>query len=361
MTTMQIRTLVLCAGAAAAVANAQPVNTVLPGGGWSWQPIGGGTYDTGTVGTKRGGSNGQLVGPFNDTSFGIMDEPNTPWFDDSDLSGQQYVQSQIFGNIGTNGAPGFRNFNTGYQGTLAGTNFPNSTNERRSVTLNHWNNPNPDVGGLATFGQVVFVPVSARFTGGIGFGADEMTVRIIGGVGGGTSKFDINSRIDASWSTTALGGITNANNRIQMLSATQLFDPGPGFGFYDAPIGYGVALGAGQIDIFRAGSVFDQGVNIGGTGQGIPVNSVGVGLSDDYNVLSSILQNGSAFTITYDASAQVSLSRVFGNADARANIGPGFEGTARLVVEWQAFRAIPTPGAAAVLGLAALAAGRRRR
>jgi MYXO-CTERM domain-containing protein len=341
---------------------ATPVNTTLPGG-FSWQPIPGGTYDTGTVGTSRGGFNGQQNGPFQDTSYGVMDEPGTPWFTGGDQSSQQYVQQQLFGNFGTSSPPGpggFRFYNFGYGSTAAGSNFPSTGTERRGVSLNHWNNPFPDAGGVATFGQVVYVPVSATLVVGQGFGADEMLLKGIGGNGGGTSKFDITSQITSSWTTAAFGGINNLNNRIVLGSSVEFFDPGV-IGNYDMPFGFGVGLAAGQISLSNFGTVADEGQVVGFAGQGIPTNSTGVGLSDSYNVLSTLLQDGSSFNLTFDGSASVAISRVFGNADARASMGPGMEGNARLVVQWAAFQAVPTPGAAGLFGLALLGVGRRRR
>ncbi|MBY0311336.1 MAG: hypothetical protein K2W85_04650 [Phycisphaerales bacterium] len=343
-----------------------PVNTTLPGG-WSWQPLAGGTYDTGLQGTPRGGFNTQANPPFQDTSYGVMNESGTPWFTGGDLTAQQYTQTQLFGNFGTGSPPGpsgARFYNFGYQSTAAGSNFPSTAAERRSVNVNHWNNPFPDAGGVASLNQVVYVPVSASLTVGQGFGADEMQILAIGGGNGQTSRFRADANIRSSWNTSAFGGLVNNNNVVNVNGITTVNDPGSAFGFYNVPWGFGSPLANGQVDLFRAGSsgfVLDQGVNIGGPGQGIPVNSVGVGLSDTYNVLSSILQNGSSFSITFDSSAEIFLSREFGNADARASMGPGMEGNVRLVVEWQAFRAVPTPGAAMLLGLGGLVAGRRRR
>ena len=328
-----------------ALGSAQPVNTTLPPG-WSWQPAGSATYDTGLVGTKRGGFNGQTTPPFNDTSFGVMDEPGTPWFDDSDLTAQQYVQKQMFGNFGTSSPPGpsgFRFFNFGYQMTGFGSNFPNTAIENRTITLNHWNNPNPDAGGVAIAGQVVNVPTSATFTGGLGFGADELIVKAIGGNNGGTTRVVVGLTISGIWQTAAFGGIQNLDNAIFLTVRTTFNDPGPAFGNYDMPIGFGVGLGDGQIDRVHSGTVLDQNVNVGVPGQGIAANSTGFGFNDSYNVLPSILQDGSSFLVAFSANALTDLSRTFGFADARASAGPGLEGNARLVVEYQTWRATP-PG-----------------
>lgn len=351
--------LVVASGAAIA----QPTNTTLPGG-WTWQAIPGGIYDTGTVGTKRGGFNGQTTGPFNDTSFGIMDEQGTPWFDGSDLSSQQYVQAQVFGNYGTSSPPGpsgTRFYNFGGNGTSAGQNFSSTTSESRSVSINNWNNPNPDAGGVATLGQVVYVPIAATLIVGQGFGADEMLLKAIGGNGGGTSRFQITSSINAQWSTSGFGGINNLFNGIVVGSEVTVFDPGA-LGNYDVAYGYGANnAGNGLISLNNFGTVRDNGQVVAFAGQGIPQNSVGAGLSDSYNVLASLLQDGSSVNFSFEASAGVAISRAFGNADARASMGPGMEGNVRLVVEWAAFQAVPTPGSLALAGLGGLLLARRRR
>jgi len=360
LVTRGVAAIVVCICAGSAVA--APTNTTLQSG-WTWQSLGSNTYDTGTVGTKRGGQNGQTTGPFTDTSFGVMNEQGTPWYDGSDLSAQQYVQNQVFGNYGTSSPPGpsgTRYYNFGGNGTGAGQNFSRATAERRSVTLNTWNNTNQDVGGVATYGQIVYVPVSARLVVGQGFGADEMLVKGIGGNGGGTSKFDITSQINASFTTSAFGGINNINNRIVLGSSTEFFDPGA-LGNYDMAYGFGVPLTAGQISLSNFGTVTDEGQVVGFAGQGLTPNSVGTGLSDTYNVLGSLLQDGSAFSLSFEATASVDISRVFGNADARVSMGPGMEGNARLIVEYQMFQAIPTPGSLALLAMGGLVAARRKR
>ncbi len=356
----------LSALAVAAAASATPTNTTLPGG-WSWQPLAGGTYDSGVVGTPRGGFDTQTVPPFLDTSYGVMNESGTPWFTGNDLSAQQYVQTQLFGNFGTGSPPGpsgSRFYNTGYQSTAPGSNFPSTAAERRSVSVNHWNNPFPDAGGVASLNQIIYVPVSASLVVGQGFGADEMQILAIGGGNGQTSRFRADANIRSSWATSAFGGLANANNVINVNGITTVNDPGSAFGFYNVPWGFGSPSASGQIDLFRAGGggfILDEGVNIGAPGQGIPANSIGVGLSDTYNVLSSILQDGSSFSITFDSSAEIFLSREFGSADARASMGPGMEGNARLIVQWAAFQAVPAPGSAALLALSGLLAARRRR
>lgn len=354
-------TSALAVVAIASAAIAQPVNTALPGGGWSWvaEPSLSGTYDTGLQGTPRGGAAGQTVGPFTDTSYGVMDETGTPWFTGGDQSAQQYVQRQIFGNFGTSGASG-RFFNSGFGGTTAGSNFPRTASEQRSASLNHWNNTNPDAGGVASFGQVVYVPVAATLSIGNGFGADEMLLRIIGG-GSGRSQFFVDGTLNQSASTTAFGGITN-NAQIRVNAVVQANNAGSGN--YDVAWGYG-ASNQSQVTVTRVGSidaVFANGAFVQDPGQGIGANSVGYSFTQNFNVLSTLVQNGGSFSVVFNGSAEINnLVRDNGNADARAQMGPGMEGTARLVVQWQAFRAIPTPGSAALLGLGTLVIARRRR
>lgn len=356
-----------------AVLLAAPINTVL-GPGLSWQNLGAASYDTGLLRTERGGTNGQTVGPFTDTSFGVMNEVGAPWFTGNDLSAQQYVQRQIFGNFGTSsppGPPGFRYFNFGYTGpagptlppsgpTSFASNFPFTAAERRTVTGNHWNNPFPDIVQTATFGQLVYVPVSATLTVTLGWGGDEALLKIIGGVSGRRSRFRIDSNIDASYATLAFGGLSQTGNRINFNAITEVFDAGPGD--YDVPYGYGVSLSGGQSLIRDTNSdfVLHRGVNVGDPSVGLTPNSVGTSFTDVYNVLGTILQDGSAFSITFNASAELFISRLVGDADARANLGPGMEGELRLVVNYEIFRAIPEPAALGVLA-PGLALGLRRR
>jgi hypothetical protein len=59
--------------------------------------------------------------------------------------------------------------------------------------------------------------------------------------------------------------------------------------------------------------------------------------------MSTILEDGSPFTVTFDSAAELFISREFGNADARANIGPGKQGVAQLRVDFQCFQAVPEP------------------
>jgi hypothetical protein len=347
-------------------ASAQPINTTLPGG-WSWNPLPSqnGTFNTGLLQTARGGFDGQTSGPYNDTSFGVMNEGGTPWFTGNDLSAQQYVQRQVFGNFGTSSPPGpsgARYFNGGNQGTTPGSNFPRSTVERRSVTGNNWNNPNPDSGGVATLNQIVYVPVSARLTVGQGFGADEMLLRIIGGTSGARSQFFVDGTINSSFLTSSFGGLTSTGNSIRVNAVVGANNAGSGS--YDTAWGFG-ATNNPDVTVNRVDSidaVFVNNAFVQNPGQGLGANSVGYSFSQDFNVLSVLNQTGSAFSFDFAATADINnLVRDSGNADARAQMGPGMSGSVQLIVEWQAFQAVPTPGAAALLAASLLASGRRRQ
>ncbi|MDX2017414.1 MAG: PEP-CTERM sorting domain-containing protein [Planctomycetota bacterium] len=360
----------------AGLAHAQPVNTQLQSG-WSWQAIGGGTYDTGLVGTARGGANGQTTGPFTDTSYGIMNEQGTPWYTGQDLNAAQYVQRQLFGNFGTSSPPGpagTRYYNFGYAGpngptqagqgaTSAGSNFAFTAAERRNVTLNQWSNPFQDVGGIATFGQIVYVPVAATLRVGLGWGGDEMLIKGIGGSANNKTRIRVDANIDAAFSSSAFGGLSSTGNRINVNGITEFFNPAS-LGNYDMAWGYGVGLTAGQTLLARDNStnfVTHNGVVVGDPTQGLTPNSVGSGFTNTYNVLSALQQDGSSFTFQFDSAAELFITRDFGDADARAQMGPGMEGNVQLVVQWAAFQAVPTPGSLALVGAGLLVAARRRR
>jgi len=137
-----------------------------------------------------------------------------------------------------------------------------------------------------------------------------------------------------------------------------------GSGSYDVAWGYG-ASNASQVNVSRSGgidAVFVNGQFVQDPSQGVGPNSVGYGFTNNYNVLSALVQSGGTFNLDFASNADINnLVRNSGNADARASMGPGFEGNATLTVQWAAFQAIPTPGSMALLGLGGLLAARRRR
>ena len=368
-----------------ALASAQPTNTTLPGGA-VWQLMGSGNYDTGNQSTDAGGVNGQTTGPYNDTSFGVMNESGTPWFTGNDLSAQQYIQNQIFGNFGTNSPPGpggARFYNFGYtspntinvsgQMTSAGSNFPTNATEQRSVTLNHWNNANPDAGGVATIGQQIFVPVSATLTMTNGWGADELLLAVAGGTASFTSTFRVDLNSYGMMGTSAFGGLSSGytsgdRNLINMNAIMEVNNAGGGNYGFDGngeAWGYGATLGSNTVSFSRDGAdaVFEEGVFIGDPGQGIPVNSTGHSMTINYDVLAALVENGGTFLVDFESQAEIFIQRLSGDADARASAGPGMQGTARLVVVYQIWTAaaVPEPTSFLLFGVAMAGLARRRR
>ena len=107
-----------------------------------------------------------------DTSFGADNQcTSVPW-SVIGAAGANFIQDQEFGNIGTcdNGLAGLAvPCNPGVGGTNAGSNWPQSTEETRRITLNNWNNIHPSTTIEAlplaerTSGTV-WIPISANLT-----------------------------------------------------------------------------------------------------------------------------------------------------------------------------------------------------
>lgn len=383
------RALVLCALAGVSTAVAQPTNTTLPPGG-SWVASGTGTYSTGTLNTETGGSPGQTAPPYFDTSFGVMDEPQTPWFTGNDLSAQQFIQKQVFGDLGAaapSPAPwGFagpppagdsqqRFYNYGYGGTTAGSNFPMGITEQRSLTVPHWNNPSPDAGGVGSAGQVVCIPVSAKITIGMGWGGDEMFLDIIGGDSGQQSNFMISTDIDAAYTINGTGAYTgSANGEILYNADIQNNDAGPGGAYQAGSWGLNNGGTAGAIGFNTGGSMTWNGTTVTPVSGGIPANSIGTAISevtgmDDMYTLTAadVVDTGGSFSVDFDGAAMItSIVRNFGNADARASLGPGMAGTVTYEVQYEhwTIEVVPEPSAISLLLVAMMPAVtflRRRR
>jgi hypothetical protein len=189
-----------------------------------------------------------------------------------------------------------------------------------------------------------------------------MLLKVIGGNSGQQSQFFVDATLNASFNSAAFGGISATGNTIRVNAVTRVNDAGAG-GNYDVSWGYGGTNDfISQSRVSGIDAVFINGQYVADPGQGLTPNSVGYAFTNTYNVLSSLVQTGGSFSITYNADADINnLVRDFGDADVRASMGPGFEGNARLIVEYVGYRAVPTPGSVGLLGLAALAAGRRRR
>ena len=307
-----------------------------------------------------------------------------------------HPRSSVPPRRGTNSPPGpagARFYNFGYstpatvgqpaQTTSAGDNFPSNAVEQRAVSLNHWNNPNPDAGGVATVGQLVFVPTSATLQIRLGWGSDEMQMAVIGGStnpGSDTSQFRTDLNVYGMWEAsfdplTASGKANSVRNLINMNATVQVRNAGGGsYGLDGASaIPWGYLTGGdpssathGNIVNFFRDSINDQivreGTYFGEPGKGIPENSTGHAFDKSYNVLSTILQDGSAFTVDFESQAELYLTRNFGDADARVSTGPGMQGQARLLIGYEIYLVVvPEPSRAVLLAGAFVILGLRRR
>ena len=363
---------------------AQPSSSTVSNG--EWTNVGTGLYDTGVLTTDAGGIAGQTSGPYFDTSFGVMNEAGTPWFTGNDLLAQQYVQQQAFGNLGSAspspnpwghagppavGDPAARHYNYGYGGTTAGSNFPTIAAEKRSITVNHWNNTNPDSVIMAAIGQQVYIPASATLEIDMGWGGDEMLFDMIGGLSGPQSKFRATVDQNASYDINGTGSYTGgASGEIIYSASMQDFDAGPGNAYRSGRWGLGPSSDAFD----TSGSRTWEGTTLSTVTQGIPPNSIGTAISeitgaaDVINLTSSnIIENGGTFSIDFESTAElISFVREFGEADGRVSFGPGMQGSISYRVNYDIWEvtptAVPEPGSAAILvGLAMFVAQRRRR
>lgn len=276
---------------------AQPSAT--PAAGFYWVKTGTGSYTTGAISTTPGIPD--------DTSFGINGAPPD--------SGSPYVQQQIFGNLGDAR-------NTGFEGTGAGTNFPNSSDEVRTVTLTDWLNANPDaaVSNGATSGTVhlqtsATLKILASATPGAtgtGAGLDEFRLEVIGGVGGDQSNFFLSAEYALDWSDTRFA--TSGGSGTQSFNQAELIVPDAG-----------------------SGSNYEwTTTNCGGCNTWLftpsTATAVGDSYGEDFNVTS--LEDGGMFDVNFTGTASVSIQRIWGNADARVQVGPGMQGYTELMVEY---------------------------
>ena len=353
---------------ASGISQAQPVNTTLPAG-WSWVNLGNASYDTGNLTTDSGGVPGQTSPPYSDTSFGIMNEPSTPWFTGNDLSSQQFIQLQDFGDLGAaspSPAPwGFasappagdsqqRFYNYGYQGTIAGSNFPAAATEQRTISVPHWNNANPDAGGVAVGSQEVWIPVSAKISVDVGWGGDEMYFDMIGGGSGPETQYKVTVDHDTSYSITGAGAYTGGSSgEIVYTASVQNLDAGPG-AYQAANWGQGPTSNA-----FDVSGMMSWDTTTGSpVTQGIPENSIGTSIFDltgmrEMTIISSmdVIDNGGTFDVVFDSTATLlNILRVSGIADGRFSYGPGMFGQVQYTVEYERYLAmVPEPGGLVLL------------
>lgn len=364
-----------------ALAVAQPTNTSAASGG-IWTNVGTGIYNTGQVTTETGGIPGQTAAPYFDTSFGVMNETGTAWFTGNDLSAQQFIQSQVFGDLGSaapspapfglgappaSGDPNARFYNYGYGGTTAGSNFPGTATEQRSVSVNHWTNTNPDAGGTAAIGQQVFVPTSAKISIELGWGGDEMFFDVIGGNSGDQSKFTATIDQLASYTINGIGAYTgSASGDLSYTASMQNNDAGPGGAYQAGQWG----IGGTAFDI--SGTRTWNGTTLGTPTQGIPANSIGTAISEVTGMVDmvsispiDVIENGGILSVDFDSTATLtSFLRDFGNADGRVSYGPGMQGSLTYEVTydvWEVSSVVPEPSSVTIFAFGGLALISRRR
>ncbi len=286
----------------------------------------------------------------NDTSFGWNIQCATTPTTTLGTPGANFLMSQVFGDLGTadNGLVGLAvPCNPGVGGTATGANWPSATSETRRLTLTNWNNlfPDSDVSNGATSGTV-WLPKSAKLNfrddgvgDGTGAGADELRFTVIGGDGGGTSSWEITAtydlKITVSGAYGALADGTKINESIvQQLTNTP--DAGAGNNYY---------LTDNNLHSAGCGS-FQSSVNSWYFPGGTNTASFGTGYTECIDVLASLAEDGSTFTVDFESNQNLSLARTGscdgGGSDGRATMGPGLGGKVELLVEYEVWTIINT-------------------
>lgn len=309
--------------------HAQP--SITPAPGYSWKKVSTSTYSTGAqrTGCKSGGG---ACGT-NDSSFGL-DIQCPPDLPSTIVSGCPEIQKQVFGNIGESGSnlTGLAvTQNPGCGGTSAGSNWPSASTATRRVTLTEWTNSNPESAVMngATTGTVC-IPTAARIViangavcDGSGVGADELRFLVIGGNSGSQSSFNITANYKLDWSSSKYSGSGSTGTQ----TVTQ------NLVVYDAGSGNNYDWSKQQTnDSWYYPSA------------GNNVASFGTALQQTFAVpVASISQTGGNFTVDFTATASIDLTRAFGNADARASMGPGFHGNASYEVVYDCWQLTADP------------------
>ena len=265
----------------------QPSST--PATGFEWVNVGAGVYNTNQESTTPGVPS--------DTSFGAAgdsDPASCASFCGGACDGEAYIQAIVFGTT-----PG----------------FTNSSCEQRAVTLTEWNNANPDSGvSSGASSGTVYIPQSANLIivqspsdgdPGTGVGGDENRSWIIGGNGpGNTSEFKVDVNYEINWDIP--------NFSISGGSGTQNYNftwnwGEPGGGIEQETSGW----------------------------NNYTTDGFGQSFGQTYAVpLGSISQTGAALEINFIASSSIDIIRNFGNADGKAQHGPGMEGRAQYIVNY---------------------------
>lgn len=275
---------------------AQPAATPAPG--YSWICTSSDTYNTGAQSTTPGVPD--------DTSYGVNGNP-------PDV-GCPYVHDQLFGNIGDDR-------NDGCGGTNIDENFPINSTEIRTVTLSDWNNTNPESGVAAgaTSGTVCLqtsailhiLPSVNPGDPGTGAGGDEMRLEIIGGNSGAQSDFNITATYDLTWADNRFN--TSGGSGVQTVNQPSL-----------------TANDAGSGNNYEWTTTTDNN-----TWLFTPATQIGIGNTYGQDFMVTSLEDGGSFQVNFTSSASVAISRNFGNADARAQFGPGMQGLTSLEVSYK--------------------------
>ena len=324
--------------------------------GYTWVQMGSSSYQNGPYYTGNASGNsavtccggGSTTCGSADTSFGGETQcSSVPWTVVG-TPGANFIQSQLYGNIGTcdNNLAGLAvPCNPGVGGTGAGTNWPSSTSETRRVTLTNWMNTNPSstISSLPLAERTsgtVWLPTSAQLRilddgvgNGTGAGADELRLTMIGGDDGSCSSWQITAAYNLSLEVSgAYGAISGVNGMKIDQSFNQQLSNIPnatGSNAYNATNG-------NLHTCCNSGCSFQAVSNSWYFPGGVNTASFGVGYTANYNILSSLVEDGSTFDIDFTSEQSIGISRTGGSSgDARATMGPGMGGKADLLVNYQ--------------------------
>lgn len=263
--------------------------TATPASGYHWVLVSTGFYSSGEYSTTPGSPG--------DTSFGLSgdsDPTNCSGSCGGNCDGEEYIQDRMFGST-----PGFDSLSC----------------EQRAVTLNQWNNLFPDSGvsNGATSGTV-YLPTSASVNiipapnpgdSGTGAGGDENRFWIIGGDSGPQSNFNISVDYDISWQIVDFSLSGSSGNQHFNFTVTYN-DAGSGNEYETA--------GWNNYTTNGFGNTFSEV---------LPVST------------SDLSQTGGTFEVIFVSNSSIVVTRNWGNADAKAQHGPGMEGRASHMVNYE--------------------------
>jgi hypothetical protein len=349
------------------MAKAQPSATPAPGYVWV-KTTANATFNGGT-GYTGGGNGNQTASPCgntancgaNDTSFGWSSQCSTVPTTTVGTPGNNYIQSQVFGNFGQTNANNAANagLSLSCNPATGNPNWGTSATETRRVQLNHWSNakPNSGVANGATTGQV-YLPVSSKLSlfddgvgNGTGVGGDELRFTAIGGNSGGCSSFKIVVNYDMKL-TVSDPEFALAND---VIIPTQTVTQTTGY-FPDAGANNSYNLtdnaahncsGNPNYQTNASSWYFPNGSNQSGFGTGVGNTSTGAAAGNlgakVYTRTAGIGEAGGTFNVDFKASADITTTRVGGNADGRATMGPGMGGKANYVVTYDVWDLVLDP------------------